>query len=508
MVRAGSTVVHALERRVAEALTKHGLSGNRLLVAVSGGPDSMALLHALQRLRDDFGLKLHGAHLNHKLRDAESDADAEFVARAFRELGIPFTLDSEDVAAYRNRHRLSLEDAARRVRYSFLANASKNHNADAIALGHTADDQAETVLIHIIRGSGLEGLRGMQILDDRRIDERHVVLFRPLLHSSRAETQAYCDAIGLEPRIDASNSSLEFLRNRIRLELVPLLRQINPSVQESLVRLARNATQDSDFIRERSNEVWDDVARLEHTAKGDVVTLDTTSLHGEHSAIQAYVLRRGIEAAGGEVTQRHILDIMRLLGGAPSKTLNLSAGLTFATGYGEAHIGSPSAIADVLTPLPVIRGEFPVSVFGDTQVGAWLVSSRVETYTKGLDARDFNESVQKAEKAQKNIHHVDEMLDLDSVGDGLRIRGRRPGDRFQPLGMRGSKSMREFMIDARIPQRWRDGLPIVVSEKGIVCVPGWRIAHWARVTNKTRRVLRLTLTFSDERNGQGLQEPT
>ena len=173
--------------------------------------------------------------------------------------------------------------------------------------------------------------------------------------------------------------------------------------------------------------------------------------------------------------------------------------LTFATGYGEAHIGSPSAIADVLTPLPVIRGEFPVSVFGDTQVGAWLVSSRVETYTKGLVVRNFNESVQNAEKAYKNIHCVDEMLDLDSVGDGLRIRGRRPGDRFQPLGMQGSKSMREFMIDARIPQRWRNGLPLVVSEKGIVCVPGWRIAHWARVTDKDKARSAITLTYNDER---------
>ena len=475
-----------LVKRVGIALNEHGLAGKRLLVAVSGGPDSLALLHALHRLSGEHNLTLCGAHLNHRLRGAESEADAEFVGDTFRGLGIPFTVDGVDVAAYRRRHRLSLEDAARRVRYSFLADAAAKLGADAIALGHTADDQAETVLMHIIRGSGLDGLRGMQTLDRRAIGGRRVALFRPLLDVSRAETEAYCRALRLTPRIDPSNSSPEFLRNRIRMELVPLLEGMNPSARGALARLAQNATQDSDYIRERADAVWREVARQ---AENGVVRLDAVALGGEHAAIRGRVLRRAIEEAGGEVTQQHILDMMALLGGAPGKRLHLSGGLGFVTGYGEAYVGRADVVGDALMPLPALRGEFLVPVPGEIRVGSWLIEASVETDMDGGDGRDFCPPSEGEEAV------ISEMLDMDCVGERLRVRGRLAGDRFQPLGMEGSKSLREFMIDARVPRGWRDGLPLVVSERGIACVPGWRIAHWARVTDATRRVLRLDVAF-------------
>lgn len=491
MPSCSNAVIDTLHRRVRAALQENDLAAKKLLVAVSGGPDSLALLHVLFRLRGEFGLKLRGAHLNHGLRGAASDADAEFVADTFTRPGIPFTSESADVAAYRSRHKLSLEDAARRVRYAFLADAAAKHDADAIALGHTADDQAETVLMHIIRGSGLNGLRGMSTADRRRIGGRPVALFRPLLNVSRAQTEAYCAALGLEPRIDASNSSPEFLRNRIRLELVPLLERLNPSVQDALRRLARNATQDSDYINERADAVWDEAARLTPSAKGEVVTVETAALIDEHAAIQGRVLRRGLEAVGGEVTQRHILDMMALLDGASGKTLHLSSGLNFVTGYGEAYIGSSDALDDALPQLPALREESPIAVPGETQAGVWLVHASVETSSDGFDLADVRKAGQDTGDIQRDMPHASEILDLDCVGEALRVRGRLAGDRFQPLGMDGSKSLREFMVDARIPRRWRDGLPLLVSEQGIVCVPGWRIAHWARVTGATKRLLRL-----------------
>ena len=476
-------------KRVGAAISERGLSGKRLLVAVSGGPDSLALLHALYRLRGEYGLTLRGAHLNHRLRGAESEADAEFVADTFERLGVPFTVDGVDVAGYRRRHRLSLEDAARRVRYSFLADAAAEHGADAIALGHTADDQAETVLMHIIRGSGLDGLRGMQALDRRTISGRRVALFRPLLDVSRAETEAYCRALCLTPRIDPSNSSPEFLRNRIRMELVPLLEQMNPSMRDALVRLARNATQDSDYIREHADAVWREVTRQ---VEDGVVRLDAVALGGEHAAIRGRVLRRAIEAAGGEVTQRHILDMMALFGRAPGKRLHLSGGLGFVTGYGEAYVGSADVVEDALMPLPALGGEFSVPVPGEVRVGGWRINV---TCMDRRDGEGFSHSSYPNLPPLGEGTEASEMLDMDCVGDGLWVRGRLPGDRFQPLGMEGSKLLREFMIDARIPRGWRDGLPLVVSERGIACVPGWRIAHWARVTEETRRVLRLDVAF-------------
>ena len=500
MTPASSAAVDALERRVSGDLGEYGLAGRKLLVAVSGGPDSMALLHALWRLGDEHRLTLYGAHLNHLLRGEESDADAKFVADTFRRLGIDYTLDSADVAEYRRRHRLSLEDAARRVRYAFLADAASRHDADAISLGHTADDQAETVLMHIIRGSGLDGLRGMQSLDRRQVSGKSVTLFRPLLNSSRAETQAYCDALELQPRIDVSNSSPEFLRNRIRLELVPLLEQLNPSIQPALIRLAKNATQDSEFIRERSDDVWRDVTQLRRSADGEALILDTLRLVEEHPALQSAVLRRGVGVVGGEAMQRHVLDMMRLMGGAPGKTLDLPGSLIFATDYGTALIGSADAVGAMFSTLPTLEGEYAVAVPGETDAGAWLVHASVQHYVDGSAVTDTYRRDSDSRSGHPGKSTTGDAMDMDSVGGSLRIRGRRPGDRFQPLGMEQSKSLREFMIDARIPRRWRDGLPLLVSERGIMCVPGWRIAHWARVTDETRRVLHLSVTYDKARD--------
>ena len=497
MDSASSAAIDALQRRVASALGKHDLQGKRLLVAVSGGPDSLALLHALWQLRDEHELILYGAHLNHGLRGAESDADAEFTADTFKRLDIPFTLDSADVAAYRTQHKLSLEDAARQVRYAFLAVAATEHAADAIALGHTADDQAETVLMHIIRGSGLDGLRGMQTLDTRCIAGKPATLFRPLLGARRSETQAYCRALGISPRIDDSNQSPEFLRNRIRMELVPLLEQTNPSIHAALLRLAANATQDSDYIRAKADEVWNQVA---HVHSDGAVRLDTRALRNHHAALQSHTLRRAIEVAGGELSQQHVLDIMALIGGAPGKTLHLSNGLTFVTGYGEAHIGRAAAIAAMLSPLPALRGEHPLAVTGETQVGGWQVNALIETYINMRDNKSFPKAGHDEKSMRQRRFRVSELLDADCVGKALRLRARQPGDRFQPLGMEQTKSLREFMIDTRIPRQWRDGLPLVVSDRGIVCVPGWRIAHWARVTDTTQRIMRLSLSYGDEQD--------
>ncbi len=494
MTPASGRTVTALERIVSNALDAHDVAGKRLLVAVSGGPDSLALLHTLWRLRSEHRLTLCGAHLNHKLRGTESDADAEFVEESFRQLGIDYTVDSADVAGYRRRHRLSLEDAARQVRYSFLARASADHGADAVALGHTADDQAETVLMHIIRGSGLDGLRGMQPYDRRCVDGRRVSLFRPLLDVSRAETQAFCQALDLEPRVDASNSSPEFLRNRVRLELVPLLEQMNPSIQAALIRLAGNATQESDFIRAHADEVWDEVASASFSESGDTVVFDTDRMRTQHRAIQSRLLRRGINDLGGEAGRQHILRMMRLIDGGPGKTLDLPGRLTFATDYGRALLGATGAVQSELSALPALEVEHAISVPGETVAGEWLVQTSVRAHSGGSAAGGVVQVRRDGKGDSEYMPHASEVLDMDCVGEGLRIRGRKPGDRFQPLGMEQSKSLREFMIDARIPRRWRDGLPLVVSSRGIACVPGWRIAHWARVTDATERVLRIGFT--------------
>ena len=481
-----SAALLPLRQALAATLTACDMRGKTLLVAVSGGGDSLALLYALHQAQAEFALRLCGAHLNHTLRGAESDADAAFVAAAFRRLGIPYTQQRADVAAYRRAHKLSMEDAARRVRYAFLADAAARHAAHAVAVAHTADDQAETLLMNIIRGSGLDGLRGMQPLDCLAIDAANLTLFRPLLGVSRAQTYAYCDALGLRPRQDASNLSLEHTRNRIRLELMPMLKRFNPAARDALLRLARNAAEDADYIRAQTNAVWQDIAHQSETSEG-VIALNTQAFARQHPAIQNRILRRAVQAVKGSaegITRRHILDMRRLIAGPAGRTLHLPDGILFAVGYDEAHIGSGASVMDALSPLPPIRGEHPLAVPGETRIPGWRISA----------------SVCNAPNACGAITDTDgfsETLDLDSVGAAPHLRGRRPGDRFQPLGMAQSKKLQDFMVDERIPRRWRDGVPLLVSRCGIACVAGWRIAHWARVTDATKRRLHLNFRRDD-----------
>ncbi|MBM4433377.1 MAG: tRNA lysidine(34) synthetase TilS, partial [Chloroflexi bacterium] len=239
----------SLEQRVLRYIKEYRLVSNQpLVVAVSGGQDSVCLLYVLAKLQKELALKLHVAHLNHQLREEESDADAEYVSSLARKLNIPATIEKRNVKAYRARHRLSLEGDAREVRYTFLAQVAKSVGADRAAVGHTADDHIETILMHLIRGTGTRGLRGLQPSSRWQSKGESLIIVRPLLEVSRRETAAYCRWHRLKPRIDVTNLSLSPLRNRIRLQLLPLLESYNPRVREALLRTARIAADDIAFL--------------------------------------------------------------------------------------------------------------------------------------------------------------------------------------------------------------------------------------------------------------------
>ena len=485
------------------ALAACDMRGKTLLVAVSGGGDSLALLYALRHMRPDFDLQLYGAHLNHNLRATASDADAAFVQDTFRQLNIPCDIHSADVAAYRRARSLSLEDAARRLRYRFLAAAAARHNAHAVAVAHTADDQAETLLMHIIRGSGLTGLRGMQPLDRLTIAAADLTLFRPLLDVTRAQTYAYCAALGLHPRHDETNLSLEHTRNRIRHELLPLIERVNPAARAALLRLAHNAAEDAAYIQQQAHAAWREIARQSDSG---IIALDAPALAQQHPAIQNRILLRAAQdnAAGIELSRAHILAMRQMLTGPAGKTLPLPGGILFATGYGEIRIGQADAIQAALAYLPPIAGEIPLAIPGETHVGAWRITTAV---CDNADRSHESSSVEDAlcASASSSVNNAAasassataETLDLDRLGNALHLRARQPGDRFQPLGMTRPKKLQDFMVDERIPRETRDSIPLLVSDKGIACVIGYRIAHWARVRQDTRRYLRLRFTRAE-----------
>jgi tRNA(Ile)-lysidine synthase len=468
---ARNTTVLSVHRRVRAALERSRIVDRSLVVAVSGGPDSLALLHALLSLRDKLRLRLHGAHLDHGLRGDASASDAEFVAGTFEHLGVPGTIERADVDAFRTEHGMSLELAAREVRYAFLAGVATEQHADAVALGHTADDQVETVLMHLIRGSGLTGLRGMAAVSRREIAGLETTILRPLLSVSREETAEYCRAAGLSPRLDESNLSREMTRNRIRSDLLPLLEQFNPAIRDAIMRLSGSAARDLEFLESEADTAWEDAA-----SEGEAgVTLRRDALDRLAPAIQRRVLMRALAFVSGgpqDVEETHIESMARLLDGPAGKSLDLPGRARFSVGYESATLHS---LESDTRGLPSLEGRHPLNIPGDTDLPGWRVTTQFVD-DEGLVSRDGHTAV----------------LGYSRLSGPLAVRSRVQGDRFQPLGMKVAKKLQDFMVDSKVPRECRDRVPLVVSNRGIAWVVGWRIADWAKVQSGDTRVLELT----------------
>jgi len=466
---------HPLIHSVRRFIEDHRLirSPGPLVVGVSGGPDSVCLLHVLYTLKEELGIEPHMAHLNHRLRGAESDADEAYARKLGQDLGVPVTIESREVRAYQSARRCSLEEAAREVRYTFLADVAKAAGADAVAVAHTANDQAETILLHLIRGTGLAGLKGMRPLSRWNLpDGRILTLIRPLLETPRTETEAYCAAHHLSPRRDSSNLDPRHLRNRIRSELLPLLEAYNPRIIESLCRTGRILADDLGYIQEQAERAAQSV--LETLPEG--VSIDRQSLSALPPALRRHVLRAALEGLVGklrDIESVHIEALMEALVRPPGTRLSLPYGLTFYGDYVKSTIVCGENPPEYLPPL---AGEHRLCIPGETIFPGWRVKARIlERTVEDLDESPFTA-----------------YMDMDQTGAELRVRTRREGDRFQPLGMSMPKKLQDFMTDAKIPRGWRDRVPLVCAGGQIAWVVGWRIAHPFRVTDSTRRILEIT----------------
>jgi tRNA(Ile)-lysidine synthase len=463
----------SLDQRVLGFIQEHRLmaNGQILLVAVSGGQDSVCLLHLLNQLQPILGIKLHVAHLNHQLRGKESDGDARYVARLATKLGIPATIEKRDVIAYQKERGLSLEEAAREVRYGFLAEVASTIGADSAAVGHTLDDQVETILLHLIRGTGTRGLRGLQPLTRWRLAEKELTVVRPLLDIRRGETGAYCQSFELHPRQDATNLSMEPLRNRVRLELLPLLKSYNPQVNDTLLRTAHIAGEDTAYLEKEADRIWAQVA-----AKQDgMIILGKKAVLKLAPVMQRYLMRLAIENLVGnlkDIEARHIEEMVQALNKPAGKQISLPYGLVFSIDYGRYLLGKDRT---ALSPFPALDGEYAIKIPGITVIPGWRIQVNI---IDSLDSIRDNNSF---------TGH----FDYSRTSDKLVVRSRKRGDRFQPLGMKDKKNLAQFMLDAKIPAHWRDNIPIIASPDGIVWVMGYRIDERVKVTEKTKKVLRL-----------------
>jgi len=438
-------------------------------VAVSGGPDSVCLLHALSAERRTLRLEITVAHLNHCLRGGESDSEQRYVKNLAAGLELPCTTGQEDVRAYQSERRLSMEEAAREMRYRFLAQVAESAGTDIIVTGHTRDDHVETIMLHLIRGTGPDGLVGLKPLTRIKAGSLDITLARPLLELGRAQTVDYCTSVGLEPKMDSSNLCLSPLRNRVRLELLPLMASYNPGVNDGLLRLSRLVSADVGYLDEQVEALKGTVI----TRQGAAMAISRKPMKTLHKAIQRRLLRHCVMELAGiskDIENRHIEGMINIMCGPAGRRMDLPYGLMFAAGYDECWLARPD---NMPCPYPVLESEYTLMVPGVTTAPGFRVTAA------------FVDEVPR----EDNPHIA--YLDGDMAGPGLALRAWQPGDRFQPLGMAGEKKVARYMLDARLPRHWRAAIPLVVSAGRVAWLVGQRLDERFRVTRDTSKILRL-----------------
>lgn len=444
------------------------LTGQPVIAAVSGGADSLCLLHLLHRLATELGTTLGVATLDHGLRGQAGAADADYVADLARSWNLPVWRGTLDVKTLAAQYGLGLEEAARRARYGFLAQAAREHGARTIATGHHADDQAETLLMHLVRGTGLAGLRGMQPVTP--LSDRHLLpdspppgnlcIVRPLLGTTRQQIEAYCHEHGLTPREDATNDDPAYLRNRIRLEVLPMLEQLNPEIRTLLARTAGLLANDYTNIQALTAST---LARLCRDDTPGRITLDLAGFRQVDPGLQRWILRRVVANLRGDTSDLGFSSLEAACNlareGTTGQRAVLPGDLILQVSYYTLTVSSPDASPPAPPDWPLLPPgtRIAVNIDGITP----LPGSKWRLVTRWLQP-DEDAGAYKA-------HPYTATLVLTSQAT-LILRTRLPGDRFAPLGMAGkTQKIKELLINARIPAWQRDQLPILTAAD----VPAW-----------------------------------
>jgi tRNA(Ile)-lysidine synthase len=463
---------------------------NKVLVGVSGGADSLFLLDLLAR----SNYPLIVAHLNHQLRP-EADEDAQFVGRITGRLGIPFVLGKEDVVAFAERSGLSIEEAARHLRYSFLFENAKQVGAQAVLVAHHADDQIETVLMHFLRGSGLAGLRGMQYWSLPNPWSDEIPLARPLLEIWREEIDAYLQDHKLEPIEDKTNRDTKIFRNRLRHELIPYLTSYNPGIRKVLFRMSQVLDADYEILEEIVDSAWDEICQEQGPG---YTSFRFTALNAQPVGIQRYLIRKAINLLLPGLrdidfhTVDRALDFLKMP--TRSKRRELAAGMYILLEDELLWLANDTAVLpDRAWPqLPLHDNnciELSLDLTGNLLLGqGWRIEVDLQK-----SSRDS------CQQAVENPDMFQAWFDFKQVQFPLIIRCRQPGDRFNPAGMAGrSVKLSDFMINVKMPERARARWPLVYSASELMWVPGYRLAHSFLISDSTLQVLHLRLVSSDE----------
>jgi tRNA(Ile)-lysidine synthase len=453
-----------------------------LLVGISGGPDSLCLLHLLHAL----SYRLIAAHVNHQLRP-EADEEARMVQQFASDLGVESISTQEDVLSYAERSSVSIEEAARVMRYRYLFEQAEKRAAKAVVVGHNADDQAETILMHFLRGSGLSGLRGMDFRTVPNPWSDHIPLLRPLLSTRRDEIQDYLLVHHLNPITDQSNQDTKYFRNRLRFELLPILEDYNPKIRENLLRMAQIIRDDYQVLQNIVGQAWEQSLVKQGPC---YLAFRLSEFINQPVSTQRYLLRKAIN---------FLLPGLRDVG-----LKSIERGVNFL------NSGKTSGQVDILGGVRIIKegeiywvaswqAELPNMEFPAIQLAQQLSLEIPSTIClpNGWNIQ-CSEALNLPKLIQNSVENFDPFqawLAIDELKLPLTIRCRKAGDRIQSVGMQGhSVKLSDLMINLKIPKRARNTWPVVCSADEIVWMPGYRVSQQASVRQDSQQVINLILS--------------
>lgn len=465
-----------LEEKALAAIERKGMlsGGERVVVSVSGGPDSVALLMLLARISDEFHLKINVFHLDHMFRGEESREDARYTGELARRVGVPARLAKVDLPGLLDEEGSSPQDLARKVRSRELGAYADEVGADRIAVGHTADDQVETFLMRVVQGAGLSGLGAIPAVSGR--------LIRPLIGVWRSEVEEYLEGMRIEPRLDSSNLKPVYLRNRIRHRLIPFLcEEYGPGVKEVILREVESLAADREFVDGRAEEAFRDLAVL---SDGEI-RIGIGAMGERESAIRRRVIReawRRISPESPNLSWQHLSDIeLKVAGGRSGSRMDLPGPVIVENEYGYLVFRSTGEG-------PRLRGPASLDIPGC----ALTPDSRQVIVADRLDRNSV-------------VFQDDPSIEFvrPDISVPLEVRTAREGDRFHPLGAEGAKKVSDYYKDVKLPRKKRSTCPIVTSDGEVVWIVGHRLDGRYRLADEDQSAVRLRLLPLDAYYGSG-----
>lgn len=459
-----------MDKKVLSTIKKYNLikTDDNIIVGVSGGPDSMFLLSVLYNLKKEISFDIIVCHINHGTRGIETDKDEEFVRRFCKHKDLDFYSIKVDMNGYAKEKNISSEEAGRELRYNFFRKILKQYdNKGSIAVAHNKNDQAETMIMRFLRGTGIDGLKGM--------DFKSKDIIRPILDIKREEIEKYILEKDIDVRIDKTNEMDIYRRNKIRLNLIPELQtEYNPSIIDTLYKTSRIMNMDSDFINNYAYNIFNNIKTK---ISKEEISLDINEFSKNHKAIQYRIIRLAIENIIGhlkEIEQIHIELVIKLIeNNNTGKKIDISNGLEVYIDYDILKIR--------------IKNEKQKKDLN------YKLNLNDVNYIKELDLeisfKITNEKIKKINKKDMFIKY----FDYDKIEDGLYIRLRKSGDKFKPLGMKGSKKLKDFFIDEKISRDKREKTPLIYDNKGILWVVGNRISEDYKIDSNTKKFLMISI---------------